>query len=62
MKDKDTINFNNGTIKELADQAKNTKSIMDRLNKAYIGLTTDELIRLALSRDEKEGENNENND
>lgn len=41
MTDKDTI-------KELEEQARNTKMLMDRLNLAYIGLTTDEILRLAL--------------
>lgn len=36
------------SIKDLKYQAMNTKSLMDSLNKAYIGLSTDELIRLAL--------------
>lgn len=41
MTDKDTI-------KALEDQAKNTKYLMDRLNKAYIGITTDELFEAVL--------------
>lgn len=45
------INDSN-TIKELENQAKNIKSLMDQLNKAYIGLTVDELIRLALTKPE----------
>ena len=39
------------TIKELEIQARNTKSLMDRLNKAYIGLTTDEIIRMAMTKE-----------
>jgi len=34
------------TIKALEDQARNTKYLMDRLNKAAYGTTWDECIRL----------------
>lgn len=43
----------NSTIKDLELQAKNTKVLMDRLNSAYLGMTTEELIRLALSKKEE---------
>ena len=59
---KQNINENN-SIKELENQAKNTKYLMDKLNKAYIGLTTDEIIKLIL-KDEKidiESENRNDN-
>ena len=48
------INENN-SIKDLELQAKNTKVMMDRLNSAYLGMTTDELIKLALGKEETEG-------
>ena len=38
----------NGTVKDLEAQARNTKYLMDMLNTAYLGMTTEELIRLAL--------------
>ena len=38
------------TIKELEEQARNTKLLMDKLNLAYLGMTTDEILRLALLR------------
>lgn len=47
------INENN-SIKDLELQAKNTKVMMDRLNSAYLGMTTDELIKLALGKEETE--------
>lgn len=47
MKDTDTI-------KELEQQATNTKQMLDRLNKAGYGITMDELIRLALKRNDLE--------
>lgn len=43
----------NDSIKNLEEQAKNTKYLIDRLNTAYLGMTTDELIKLALSSGEK---------
>lgn len=42
------------SVKDLETQAQNTKYLMDRLNRAYIGLTTEELVRLALERKERE--------
>ena len=47
----------NGSIKELENHAKNMKRLMDSLNKAYLGMTTEEIIRLAL-----EGRRNETAD
>ena len=44
----------NGSIKDLENNAKNMKRLMDKLNKAYLGMTTEEIIRLAL-----EGRRNE---
>ena len=35
-------------IHDLEVQAKNIKQMLDRLNLAYIGMTTEEIIRLAL--------------
>ena len=35
-------------IKDLETQARNTKHLMDELNIAYLGMTTEELIKLAL--------------
>lgn len=53
-KDNDTKRINeNSSIHELANQAKNTKQLVDLINKAYLGLTTDELIRLALTKPEE---------
>ena len=42
------------SIKDLELQAKNTKAMMDKLNSAYLGMTTDELIKLALRKEETE--------
>lgn len=42
------------SVKDLEQQAQNTKHLMDRLNRAYIGLTVEELLRLALGRKERE--------
>lgn len=53
MTKKEVLN-ESSSIKELEQQAKNTKQLIDRLNKAYIGLTTDELIKKALSNDKPE--------
>jgi len=36
-------------IKDLELQAANTKHLMDKLNKAYLGMTTEEIIRMALT-------------
>lgn len=36
----------NSTIKDLEFQARNTKYLMDRLNRAAYGMTFDEAIRL----------------
>ena len=46
------------TIKDLENQAANTKHYMDKLNKAYYGMTWDEYIRLlgTQSKEEKKGE------
>lgn len=38
----------NGTIKDLEMQARNTKYLMDALSTAYLGMTTEEILRLAL--------------
>ena len=43
------------SIKDLELQAKNTKVMMDRLNSAYLGMTTDELIKLAIEREKIKG-------
>lgn len=50
----------NDKIKDLERQAQNTRGLMDRLNRAYIGLTVEELLRLALEGKEEKsgGENN----
>lgn len=45
------------SIKALEQQAKNTKYLMDKLNRAAYGLTFDELVKEALSRgDEPDAE------
>lgn len=36
----------NSTIKDLESQARNTKRIMDKLNRAAYGMTFDEALRL----------------
>ena len=36
----------NSTIKDLESQAKNTKRLMDKLNRAAYGMTFDEALRL----------------
>lgn len=50
-------------IKDLENQAKNTKQLMDRLNRAAYGLTFDEALRIGGKADApdkmKEGENDE---
>lgn len=50
----------NNTIKDLEAQAKNTKHLMDALNSAYLGLTIEEIIKLALKG--KGGGNDRNDD
>ena len=50
----------NGTIKDLEMQARNTKYLMDVLNTAYLGMTTEEIIKLAFSGKEG-GENIDRN-
>ena len=52
----------NDKIKDLENQAKNTKQLMDRLNEAYCGMTTEELIRLALGGKQKEAQHDGNFD
>lgn len=47
----------NDTIKSLVEQARNTKHLVDLVNLAYMGMTTNEIIKLALS---KEGGNDGN--
>lgn len=44
-KEEFTLN-ENSTIKDLEFQARNTKYLMDRLNRAAYGMTFDEAIRL----------------
>ena len=46
----------NDKIKDLESQAKNTRQLMDRLNEAYLGMTTEEILRLAL-KEKKESKN-----
>lgn len=53
MKDTDTI-------KDLEQQAVNTKQLLDRLNRAGYGMTMEELIRLALKRNNLEHAEKEN--
>ena len=36
----------NSTIKDLESQARNTKRLMDKLNRAAYGMTFDEALRL----------------
>lgn len=43
------------SIKDLISQAKNTKQLVDQVSAAYLGMTTEEILRLALGgRNEKE--------
>ena len=49
------------TVKTLEDQAKNTKLLMDRLNKAYLGITTDELFKAMLRCAERGGNDDDRN-
>lgn len=53
MKDTDTI-------KDLEQQAVNTKQLLDKLNRAGYGMTMEELIRLALKRNNLEHVEKEN--
>ncbi len=39
----------NSTIKDLESQARNTKRLMDKLNRAAYGMTFDEALRLCPS-------------
>ena len=39
----------NSTVKDLESQAKNTKRLMDKLNRAAYGMTFDEALRLRSS-------------
>ena len=45
------------TIKDLEDQAKNTRYLMDKLNRAAYGMTWDEIIK-ALGNKREEGAEN----
>ncbi len=47
------------TLKELEQQAKNTKLYVDRLVKANTGLTLEEILRLGLRKERPEGDGNE---
>lgn len=38
----------NDAIKDLISQAKNIKWLIDQVSAAYIGMTTEEILRLAL--------------
>lgn len=58
---KTTLN-DSSSIKELEAQAKNTKYLIDKLNKAYIGLATDEIIKLILKGEKIDKESEEQND
>lgn len=51
---KTTLN-DSSSIKDLENQAKNTKHLMDRLSRAYIGLTVEEIIRLISQAKSDEG-------
>ena len=46
------------SIKDLISQAKNTKQLIDLVSAAYIGMTTEEILRLALG-DKNEKENDD---
>ena len=58
VKHKEEFCERKNTIKDLENQAANTKHYMDKLNKAYYGMTWDECIRLlgTQSKEEKKGE------
>ena len=58
---KTTLN-DSSSIKDLENQAKNTKYLIDKLNKAYIGLATDEIIKLILKGEKIDKESEEQND
>lgn len=45
------------SVKALEDQARNTKHLMDRLNRAYLGITTDEIFKVMLWCAETGGRN-----
>ena len=47
------------TLKELEQQAKNTKLYVDRLVKANTGLTLEEILRLGLREERPEGDGDE---
>lgn len=51
----------NSTVKDLESQARNTKRLMDKLNRAAYGMTFDEALRLHSNHDkptEKEEQRN----
>lgn len=47
------------TLRELEEQARNTKRYVDRLVKANTGLTLEEILRLGLREDRPEGDGDE---
>lgn len=49
------------SVKALEDQARNTKHLMDRLNRAYLGITTDEIFKVMLWYVETGGGNDNQN-
>ena len=49
------------TIHDLEAEARHVKYMMDLLSKAYIGITTEEIIRLAFGNTRKEEEHDDRN-
>ena len=44
------------TLRELEEQARNTKRYVDRLVKANVGLTLEEILRLGLGEPQRDAE------
>ena len=44
------------TIKDLENQARNTKNLVDRINRAHYGMTVDEIIKMIGGGNENEKE------
>lgn len=52
----------NGTVKDLEAQARNTRQLMDRLNLAAYGMTMDEALRIGAHGTDRTAETTSNHD
>ena len=58
-KDGNKVVNEKSTLRELEEQARNTKRYVDRLVKANTGLTLEEILRLGLREERPEGDGDE---